>query len=438
MIDDLDIEFDDHDRDRSRHRRSADRRPSGRRQDDRGYGEPVYDDDSRYDQRRPKGKSKGKKKKKKRGKSGLALLLTLLLLGGLAGGIYVAYDKVSSFFVTPDYDGAGNGESITIEIKQGEYIADMANTLVKAGVIKSAAAFIEAAEANSESTGIQPGFYKVSKEMSGASAVTALLDLKNRIVKGITIPEHLISIQIYDKLSKELEIPVADFVAAAKDPVKLGVPDWWFKRNDGKKSAMGVEGFLYPSTYEFPPKPTAETVLKQMIDKFLDVTGKMKFADTVQAKLGGVSPYEALIVASIAQAESLDAKDLGPVARVMFNRVYKDFPCNCLQIDSAVNYSLRIRGKIPKDSNQILRSEQHNMADPYNTFDAPKYSGLPIGPIGNPGEAALRGAMDPPKNDYFYFMTTDSKGTMGYAKDWAGHCRNFQTAVKNKILTGHC
>ena len=415
MIDELDLAFDDHDRGRSRHRRSAERRPTGKA---------------------PTGK--GKKKKKKRGKSGLALLLTLLLLGGLAGGVYVAYDKISGFFLTQDYEGAGNGETVTIEIKQGEFIADMANTLVRAGVIKSAAAFIEAAEANPKATGIQPGFYKVSKEMSGASAVTALLDLKNRIVKGITIPEHLITIQIYDKLSKELDIPVADFVKAAKDPIALGVPEWWFKRNDGKKASIGLEGFLFPSTYEFPPKPTAEVVLKTMVSEFLSVTGKMQFAETVQAKLGGVSPYEALIVASIAQAESLDNKDLGPVARVMFNRVYKDFPCSCLQIDSAVNYSLRIRGKIPKDSSQILASEQHNMNDPYNTFDAPKYSGLPFGPIGNPSEAALRGAMDPPKNDYFYFMTTDSKGTMGYAKDWAGHCRNYATAVKNKILTGSC
>lgn len=408
MIDELDLAFEDHDRDRSRHRRTSQRRPAV------------------------------KKKKKRRGKSGLALILTLLLLGGLAGGIYVAYDKISGYFVTEDYQGAGTAETVTIEIKQGELIADIGRTLYQAGVIKSVAAFVEAAEANPKAIGIQPGFYKVNKQMSGSNAVLALLDLKNRIVKGLTIPEHLITIQIYDKLSKELGIPVADFVKAAKDPIALGIPDWWFKRNDGKKASIGLEGFLFPATYEFPPNVTAESALKMMVQKFLSVTASINFVDTVQAKLGGVSPYEALIVASIAQAEASDAKDLAPVSRVLFNRIYKDFPCKCLQIDSAVNYSLRIRGKIPKDSSQILASEQHNMNDPYNTFDAPKYSGLPLGPIGNPSEAALKGVMDPPKNDYFYFMTTDSKGTMGYAKDWAGHCRNFDKAVQNKILTGHC
>jgi UPF0755 protein len=63
---------------------------------------------------------------------------------------------------------------------------------------------------------------------------------------------------------------------------------------------------------------------------------------------------------------------------------------------------------------------------------------MPVGPISNPGEVALKGAMDPPKNDYMFFMTIDNKGTMGWAKDWAGHCSNYAKAVKNGILTGTC
>jgi UPF0755 protein len=106
-----------------------------------------------------------------------------------------------------------------------------------------------------------------------------------------------------------------------------------------------------------------------------------------------------------------------------------------LQIDSAVNYWLRITGKVPKDSSQILRGEQHNAKDPYNTFDV---AGMPPGPISNPGEAALKGAMSPAKGDWVYFMTTDKAGTMGYATTWEGHCQNYAKAVKNGILTGTC
>ncbi len=59
-------------------------------------------------------------------------------------------------------------------------------------------------------------------------------------------------------------------------------PSWWFKRKDGKKSAKSVEGFLYPDTYEFAPKPTADKILRMMIGRFLTVTGdELKFAEFV-------------------------------------------------------------------------------------------------------------------------------------------------------------
>src|SRR6185312_6706260 len=156
------------------------------------------------------------------------------------------------------------------------------------------------------------------KQMSGDAAVAAMLDLKNRIVNGITIPEGLTAKTVYKRLSEKTDIPVKDFEAAAKDPEALGVPDWWFKRDDGKKVVKSVEGFLYPDTYEIPPKATAESILKLMVDNFLSVTGEMKFADRVQ-KERKVSPYEALIVASLAQAEAGNKDDLGKVARVAYN-----------------------------------------------------------------------------------------------------------------------
>lgn len=403
----------------------------------RGFIEEGYDDGggllSGYDDEPPR-RGRGKTKKKRgRGRSFLALFLTLLLLGGLAGGAYLAYDKISGFFTTPDYSGNGTAETVQIEIKKDQLLGDVATTLVQADVVKSYEAFVKAADANKDSTKIQPGFYTMHKQMSGEAAVQALLDPKNRNVNGVTIPEGMIAIQIYDLLSKKLNIPVADFKKAA-DPKKLDIPDWWFKRQDGKKALGGIEGFLFPATYEFPPNATAEQVLKIMVDHFLAVTGEMKFAENVQ-KIN-ISPYEALVAASIGQAEVVQAVDYPKVARALYNRVYSgDFPCSCLQIDSAVNYWLRVTGKLPKDSRDILRSEQHNLKDPYNTFDV---AGLPIGPISNPGEAALKGAMQPATGKYVYFMTVDQKGTMGYATDWPGHCKNINTAVKNRVLSEPC
>ncbi|MFI7648320.1 endolytic transglycosylase MltG [Micromonospora sp. NPDC049460] len=399
MIDDLDLGFDEQERgEKGKHRRSAMRKRDGRS----GGG---------------------------RGKTVLALLLALVLLGGIGGGAFYGFDRIQGYFVTPDYDGAGTGE-VTVEIKQGALIADMADALVAADVVKSAKAFIEAAEANSRSKNIQPGTYKLRKQMSGESAVTAMLDLKNRIVNGVTIPEGRTAKNVYQLLSKETKIPVKDFEAAAKDPLALGVPDWWFKRTDGKKVKPSIEGFLYPDTYEIPPKATAETILKLMVENFLAVTGEMQFADRVQKERGGISPYEALIVASLAQAEAGNKDDLGKVARVAYNRVFGEFPCNCLEMDVTVNYYLESIGRATKRSADMTAAELDDPKNPYNR----KLKGLVPTPINNPGKQAMEGAMDPPDGKWLFFVAIDKAGHSEFAETYAEHEKNMAKAREAGVI----
>ncbi|WP_433553871.1 endolytic transglycosylase MltG [Micromonospora zamorensis] len=398
MIDDLDLGFDEPERgEKGRHRRGFRKRNGG----SGGGG---------------------------RGKTFLALLMALVLLGGIGGGAFYGFDRIQNYFVTPDYDGAGSGE-ITVEIKNGALLADMADALVAADVVKSQKAFIEAAEANSRSKNIQPGTYKLRKQMSGESAVTAMLDLKNKIVNGLTIPEGRTAKNIYKLLSDKTKIPVKEFEAAAKDPEALGVPDWWFKRDDGKKIVKSVEGFLYPDTYEIPPKATAESILKLMVDNFLSVSGEMKFADRVQ-KERKVSPYEALIVASLAQAEAGNKDDLGKVARVAYNRVYGEFPCNCLEMDVTVNYYLELIGKPTKSSKQMTEAELNDSKNPYNR----KLRGMIPTPINNPGKEALEGAMAPPPGKWFFFVAIDKEGHSEFAETPEQHERNKDKAREAGII----
>jgi UPF0755 protein len=397
MIDDLDLGFDEPERgEKGRHRR--------------GF-------------RKRNGKSGGG-----RGKTFLALLMALVLLGGIGGVAFYGFDRIQNYFVTPDYDGAGAGE-ITVEIKNGALLADMADALVAADVVKSQKAFIEAAEANSRSKNIQPGTYKLRKQMSGENAVTAMLDLKNKIVNGLTIPEGRTAKNIYKLLSDKTKIPVKEFEAAAKDPEALGVPDWWFKRDDGKKIVKSVEGFLYPDTYEIPPKATAESILKLMVDNFLSVTGEMKFADRVQ-KERKVSPYEALIVASLAQAEAGNKDDLGKVARVAYNRAYGEFPCNCLEMDVTVNYYLESIGKPTKSSKQMTAAELDDPKNPYNR----KLPGMIPTPINNPGKQALEGAMATPTGKWLYFVAIDKEGHSEFAETYEQHQRNEAKAREAGII----
>jgi UPF0755 protein len=398
MIDELELSFEER-ADKGRHRRGARRKPK------KGGG----------------------------GKTVVALVLTLLLLGGLAGGVWYGFDRIQGLFTVADYDGTGTAEQVQIEVKAGDTITDIANTLTTAGVVKSAKAFVDAAAAETRSENIQPGFYTVHKQMSGESALGMLLDLKNKNTKAVTIREGLSAIQTYKKLSAATGVPVADFQAAAKDPEGLGIPSWWFERKDGKKSAKSVEGFLYPDTYEFDPKPTADKILRTMIGRFLTVTGdELKFAPFVEANRGGITPYEALIVASLAQAEAGHPDDLGKVARVAYNRLYlPSFPTHLLEFDVTLNYGLEVAGKPTKASKDMTQADFDNASNKYNTHF---YKGLTPTPINSPGAVALKGAMNPPAGKWLFFVAIDKQGHSAFAETDAEHEANKRRAEEAGII----
>jgi UPF0755 protein len=198
---------------------------------------------------------------------------------------------------------------------------------------------------------------------------------------------------------------------------------------------MTIEGFLYPATYEFDPGTDATTILKTMVGNFLSVVGQLKFTDNVQQQLGGISPYEALIAASIAQVEAQKAKDMPGVARVLYNRAYKDFDCKCLGLDSTINYWLRITGKEALDSGSISSSLMHDKSNPYDTYD---YTGMPPGPISNPGKDALTAAMSAPPSSNYYFLAIDKAGNTAFAPNYSQFCAETRQAKANGVSIGTC
>jgi UPF0755 protein len=387
-----------------------------------------------FDEREEKGRRRhrGTRRRKSggRGKTVVSLLMAFVLLGVLGGAAWYGFDRVQGMFSAPDYDGGGTGE-VTIEVKAGDTATEIGNTLVTAGVVKSAKAFINAAQENSLSQNIQPGFYIVRKEMSADTALSMLLDLKNKVSNRVTIPEGRSTKQVLKLLSEATEIPLAEFEQAAKDPIALGVPEFWFNRTDGKKAARSVEGFLYPDTYDLEPNVTAESLLEQMVQNFLGVAEEMKFVERVEAERGGVSPYEALIVASLAQAEAGIPEDLGKVARVAYNRVYTgDFDCGCLEMDVTVNYWLEANGKPTKASKDMTAAELNNPKNPYNR----KLRGMIPSPINNPGKLAMEGAMDPPPGKWYYFVAIDKNGRSAFAETYQEQLRNEERAREAGVL----
>ncbi len=192
----------------------------------------------------------------------------------------------------------------------------------------------------------------------------------------MTIPEGLWASEIYPRLSKASGIPVAQYVAAAKDAKALGLPS----------SAKGnVEGYLFPASYEFAPDSSAASQLKQMVGE-----------STKRLEALGITPEQmerVVILASLVEGEASTEADRGKVARVIENRLAAN---NSIGFDSTVNYIFKKRG-VP--TQEMLDSDS-----PYNTR---RFKGLPPGPIANPGESAIQAAAAPPAGDWFYFVTVD-------------------------------
>ena len=398
MIDELDLAFDEHaERGKPRHRRGA-----------RGAA------------------------KKSTGKSAVAFAMAFVLLALLGGGVYFGYSKVKGYFTAADYDGAG-GDPVEVSVAKNSTLTDIGNTLVEADVVKSTKAFVNAADANPKGKNIQSGTYKLKKQMSAASAVTLLLDPKSRVSNGVTIPEGKTANQVYEILAKATGKKVADYKAAAKDPLELGVADFWFNRTDGQKRTVSIEGFLFPDTYEFDPKASAADDLKLMVSHFNAVAEETDFVNKAETERN-ISPYEVLTVASLSQAEAGNKDDLGKVSRVAYNRLYvgtPEIPCKCLEYDVGINYYYQLTGRPTKPSGKMTRTELRDPKNPYRLHDK---EGLTPTPINNPGMAAMEGALNPPKGDWFFFVAIDKQGHSAFAKTLAEHDRNVIKAKRAGIL----
>ncbi len=168
-----------------------------------------------------------------------------------------------------------------------------------------------------------------------------------------------------------------------------------------------------------------------MVDQFLTVAEEINFVDTARPTLG-LSPYEALIVASLAQAEAGKAEDFAKVARVAYNRAVKELiDCACLQFDVTANYWLEQAGKPEKASKRHDRRRAGRPEQPVQ--HRPSTPGLPVGPISNPGKAALEGAINPPVGNWLYFVAVDKNGTTKFASTDAEHGRTSTRPCRNGV-----
>ncbi|MFI6937964.1 endolytic transglycosylase MltG [Streptomyces sp. NPDC050418] len=214
----------------------------------------------------------------------------------------------------------------------------------------------------------------------------------------LLVPEGWRTAQVYDAIDKALEAAPGTAKKSAHT-IGLKLPG---------EAAGNPEGYLFPATYPLGKDATPASVLAYMVDTANQRFGVKKVKSA--AENHAVSVYQAVTIASIAQAEAETPKDMGKVARVVYNRMNLGMP---LQMDSTINYALN-RSTVDT-SNSDTR-----ISSPYNTYAK---TGLPPTPIANPGDDALAAALDPPQGDWLYFVTV-KPGDTRFTAEYSEHQRN--------------
>ena len=353
-------------------------------------------------------------------RAGFAVLLSLAVLVG--GGWFVFSKAQAAWmdFRTAD-DYVGNGVApVVVTIPSGATLTQIGTILVDAQVVKKAATFVKVAKGNENAQTIQAGKYNLLTELPAATALEMLLDKSNIVHNRMTLKDGKWIAQQVSAMAKATGIKPSDFTdafkAGEKDYKYLGLPKW---------SKNGLEGFLFPDTYEIPDKPTAQSVIKVATAQFASVAQDLDLE--AKAKVVGLKPYQVVVMASIIEKEAgTNDEDRAKIARVFYNRLNPTlWPLGKLQSDATVAYANKITGHV------LTTDAQRALASPWNTYYA---KGLPKGPITSPSKKSLDAALNPAAGDWLYFMVVNlDTGETVFSHDKAGQAAasaKFQTWCK--------
>jgi UPF0755 protein len=297
------------------------------------------------------------------------------------------------------------GEDQVFVVKPNESFSRINARLYKKGLIKSARIFHRWAQFQNSMEKTKAGQY-VIKSGSSVNDILQVLIKGQSLTLKVTIPEGKNLFEIAKILQDHKIIGDAnEFIATAKDQI--------FTRSL-KIPAERVEGYLYPETYYFTPNSSAETVIKKMVQVFNHQTKELDFTSAPI----DFSKHQLVILASLVEKETGAGHERPLIAGVFYNRLRKR---QRLQSDPTTIYGIweYYEGNLKKK--HLLEKT------PYNTY---KITGLPKGPIANPGRASLEAVLNPAKHNFYYFVSKNN-GTHIFSETYKQHVQAVNNYQKN-------
>ncbi len=315
-----------------------------------------------------------------------------------------------------------------VMLRPGYSTHRIASELKSAGVIRSEEAFILWHYFHRHRT-LKAGEYLFEKPAN-------IIDLQKRLRRGdvyfhtVVVPEGFTMFDIARAIEAAGLGPAEDFLKVAQSDTALIA--------DLAPSAPSLEGYLFPDTYQFSRMQTMQEMAAAMVRQFRQVAHQIGL---IQGPEGGAiaspdSPHieveihagfrdpnaapndleRTVIMASIIEKETAVAEERPLVASVYYNRLEKKI---ALDADPSIIYAELLAGTYAG----ALHHDDMRFDSPYNTY---KQTGLPPGPIGNPGKSALEAAMHPAQSDYYFFVA-DAQGHHRFARTMEEHNKNVDS-----------
>ncbi len=307
-------------------------------------------------------------------------MLVLGALGSVAAFAWLNYeDQVRELFgwqLPNDYEGDGTDEEVVVTIASGDIGEDIARKLHDAGVTMTFDAFYTLLLEEEPDATFIPGNYGLRAEMSARAAFDALQNPENKITSSLLITEGTVLPDVLQIISDTTGISLEEVTAAAADVTAYGLPS----------TEVSLEGWLFPATYQLDGSETAQSILQMLVNEMIS-----------RLDAAGVAleqRHEVLTKAALVQREAGSTRTTSTRSRAC-SRTASTRGWN-LESDATVAY-----GTGNLHTVWTTDEERADASNPYNTYANP---GLPVGPIGAPGDLAIDAVLHPADGPWFFFV----------------------------------
>lgn len=300
-----------------------------------------------------------------------------------------AYIYFTLYLPTAIPDGA---EPVRFEIERGERLQSISDRLHQLGLVQHPVSLKLAAFLFGGGTSIKAGKHEIPFGLHAVELLELLKQSPLKEFRVLTVPEGWDVFEIGAELERLEMATKAELLELASDAELLELAG---------TEADSLEGFLFPDTYHVPVDYSPRQIVRMMIKRGTDVLN-----DEVEKAFNskGLSLIEGITLASLVAKEAGNTEEMPLISSVFHNRLERDMKLEC---DPTFIYAAKMEGAWDGVAHRSDIVRQH----PYNTY---LHTGLPPGPIGNPGQAAIEAALNPAVTDYIFFVAKSADQSEGH------------------------